>query len=170
MRRSQFPYLFKRKGYKYGAEIGVNKGRFSRALCQKIDGLELLCVDAWDLVYQDKVSQRWGKEGQEECYQVAKERLAPHNCTLIKKESLDAVRDIPYESLDFVYIDGSHEFGYVMCDIIEWSKRVKAGGIVSGHDYTVPGVEAAVNIYASFYKLDLHLTSDNTPSWWFTKC
>jgi hypothetical protein len=63
---------------------------------------------------------------------------------------MDAVRDIELESLDFVYIDGNHSFDYVMQDLIEWSKRVRRGGIVSGHDYyhfRNAGVVEAVDVY-----------------------
>ena len=55
---------------------------------------------------------------------------------IIRASSMDAVRDFQPESLDFVYIDANHSFDYVMQDIIEWSRRVRKGGIVAGHDYT----------------------------------
>lgn len=49
---------------------------------------------------------------------------------------MEAVKDFDDESVDFVYIDGNHEFKYVAEDICEWSKKVKKGGVISGHDYT----------------------------------
>ena len=48
---------------------------------------------------------------------------------------MEAVEGFVDESLDFVYIDGNHEFRYIAEDIYEWTKKVKKGGIVSGHDY-----------------------------------
>lgn len=48
---------------------------------------------------------------------------------------MDAVKDFEDESLDFVYIDGHHGFKYVTEDIFEWSKKIKKGGVISGHDY-----------------------------------
>jgi hypothetical protein len=48
---------------------------------------------------------------------------------------MDAVKDFKDESLDFAFIDGNHSFEYVINDIAEWSKKVRVGGIISGHDY-----------------------------------
>ena len=68
--------------------------------------------------------------------QEALKRTAPYpNCHLIKKNSAEAVNDFPKYSLDFVYIDGSHEFGHIAMDLHLWTSRVKKGGIIAGHDY-----------------------------------
>ena len=48
---------------------------------------------------------------------------------------MEALKDFNDNSLDFVFIDGNHTFEYVVEDIAQWSKKVKVGGIVSGHDY-----------------------------------
>ncbi len=48
---------------------------------------------------------------------------------------MDALADFEDESLDFVYIDGNHAAPWVDDDIREWSKKVRKGGVVSGHDY-----------------------------------
>lgn len=58
------------------------------------------------------------------------------NVEFIRKGSLEAVKDIPNGSLDFVYIDQLHEFDPVMMDLIQWTPKVRAGGIISGHDYS----------------------------------
>ncbi|NIT59155.1 MAG: hypothetical protein GWN00_23910, partial [Aliifodinibius sp.] len=43
--------------------------------------------------------------------------------------------EIPDGMLDFVYIDADHRFDHVMQDIILWFKKIRRGGILSGHDY-----------------------------------
>jgi hypothetical protein len=48
--------------------------------------------------------------------------------------SMDAVRDVPDESLDFVYLDAHHSYPFIMSDLIFWSRKVRSGGIVSGDD------------------------------------
>ena len=48
---------------------------------------------------------------------------------------MDAVEDFEDNSLDFVFIDGAHDFKNVAMDICEWAKKVRPGGIVYGHDY-----------------------------------
>lgn len=71
----------------------------------------------------------------EELYEEATFRLSPYDCTLIRKSSMDSLADFKDESLDFVYIDSNHQFRYIAEDLYEWSKKVKKGGIISGHDY-----------------------------------
>jgi predicted O-methyltransferase YrrM len=48
---------------------------------------------------------------------------------------MDAVQDFQDKDLDFVYIDGAHDFKSVADDICEWERKVRPGGIVFGHDY-----------------------------------
>lgn len=156
-----------------GVEIGVRTGKYSKVLCDENKDLHLYSVDPYIMGYEDVRAQQIGMEKQERFYQEAKKMLSPYNCELIRKESLDAVKDFEYESLDFVYIDGNHQFDYVMCDIIEWAKRVKKGGIVAGHDYfrfRCADVVDAVDIYAKIHKVDeIYLTDEKTPSWWFVR-
>lgn len=39
------------------------------------------------------------------------------------------------ESLDFVFIDGAHDYPNVKFDIHTWYEKVKQGGMIAGHDY-----------------------------------
>jgi cephalosporin hydroxylase len=51
-------------------------------------------------------------------------------------------------SLDFVFIDASHDYQSVKQDIEAWLPKVRSGGIIAGHDYEpneFPGVVQAVN-------------------------
>jgi len=69
-------------------------------------------------------------------YQEAYDRLSVYdNCAFIRKTSMDAISDFKDNSLDFVYIDGDHAFQHIANDIVAWNKKVRSGGIVSGHDY-----------------------------------
>jgi predicted O-methyltransferase YrrM len=120
--RLELVEYFRKLGFKYGAEVGVRYGRYSEILCQNIPGLKLLCIDIWR-----------GRD----TFQTAKDRLSRYNTVLIQKSSMDAVKDIPDESLDFVFIDANHSYDSVKEDIREWTRKVRKGGIVSGHDYYV---------------------------------
>lgn len=170
-KRQKLCNLYKKRGFKKGAEIGVAGGAFSLQICQTIPDVELLCVDPW-LKYKGNL--RGGlQEQHDRNYQLATERLAPYNATLIKKFSMDAVKDIPDESLDFVYIDGHHDFDFVMEDIIEWAKKVRRGGIISGHDYynfIRSGVVEAVDAYVTAHKIpEYFVGEEREPSWFFYK-
>ena len=171
--RRDLAVKFAEMGLNKGAEIGVRTGFYSEVLCKANPDLHLLSVDPYDVVYGDYRSNSVGYEQTRKFFEEAKKRLAPYNCEIIEKESIDAVRDVPYESLDFVYIDGSHELDWVMVDIIEWGKRIRKGGIISGHDYyrfRVGNVTDAVDVYTYAHKVkDVYLTDERMASFWFEK-
>jgi hypothetical protein len=165
---------FARMGFNKGVEVGVRWGTFSKVMCEFNKNLVLKSVDPYNLVYQDMRSNREGLRLQKKYFRAATNLLKPYpNCELVKKTSLEAVVDFPYESIDFVYIDGSHQFDYVMTDIIEWAKRVRKDGIISGHDYYhfIQGdVVRAVDNYALIHGVKkIYLTDERTPTWWFKR-
>ena len=131
--RSELTLLFKDLGYKVGAEIGVDRGLFSEQLCQTNPDLKLYCIDPWKTYknYDEKQTE----EDFNHRYIETAQRLAPYNCDIIKKSSTGALKTFIPDFLDFVYIDSNHSFDYVLEDLNGWSKVVKKGGIVSGHDY-----------------------------------
>lgn len=143
-------------GFKRGAEIGVEAGLYSEVICKANPTVELFCVDAWaKLKYRYWVSQ----PKIDAYHQQAIERLAPFNCKFIQAWSMDAVKQFEDGELDFVYIDADHTYDATMNDITEWSKKVRSGGIVSGHDYIHRGgmsehkVIRAVHQYADDHKI-----------------
>lgn len=129
--RNDLPLFFKDMGFTTGVEIGVDKGKYSQVLCSA--GLKMYCVDPW-LYYGDYPHPR-GQERLDFLHDHSKRLLEPMGATIIRKTSMEAVKDFADNSIDFVYIDGHHGFKYVAEDIWEWSKKVKHGGIISGHDY-----------------------------------
>jgi len=170
--RDSLARLFNKLGYKTGAEIGVNKGAYSQVLCTKIPGVELYCIDTW-APYNKRKSQA----SQDACYVRAQRALRGFDVTFIRKASLDAVKDFADGSLDFVYIDAMHDFDNVIMDIINWSPKVRIGGIVSGHDYIKrdsQGVAEAVNAYTAAHYINPwyitgHNLDDRTNSFFWVK-
>jgi len=130
--RNDLPYLFTELGYCVGAEIGVERGLYSEVICNA--GLKLYAVDAWTAYkgYREHVSQ----SKLDGFFRETKNRLSGYDCQLIRCFSMDALKLFKDESLDFVYIDAAHDFQSATNDIAEWSKKVKVGGIVSGHDFS----------------------------------
>lgn len=175
-RWKQLPYLMAEMGLLIGAEIGVEQGRFSDCLLRKIPGLKLYCIDCWEAYSEYREEMQPKIDGY---YQKTIERLQGKNCEIIKKYSTDAVKDFEDESLDFVYLDGNHEFQQVTNDIAEWSKKVKKGGLVMGHDYTHNNVgyertdvDFVVNGWTKAHDIKTWFVSDEgdrCPSWWWVK-
>ena len=133
MGRDNLPELFNELGFVEGVEMGVERGVYAEILCKGIPDLHLYCVDSWLAYsgYREHVSQ----SKMDRFFEQTKERLAPYNVTYVRKLSVDAAKDFEDNSLDFVYIDGNHQFPYIADDLFIWSQKVRPGGIVSGHDY-----------------------------------
>jgi len=131
--RSHLVKLYHDLGYRVGAEIGAGGGVFSEMICQTIPGVKLYAIDAW--VPYDGYVDFQNEAYLEDDYKRTVEKLKPFDATIIRKFSMDAVKQFEDGSLDFVYIDANHEAPYVEDDIRAWSKKVRPGGMVSGHDY-----------------------------------
>lgn len=168
------PRLFRKLGFTVGAEIGVEIGTFSKYLCQDNPGLKLYSIDSWSAY----IDYGFGKtqDRQDIYYESAKVKLAPYNCEIIKDFSMNAVKRFKDESLDFVFIDASHAYEHVKEDIHEWSKKVRSGGIVAGHDYYVfnsgnDGVVKAVGEWVSENNIKpwFIYNKEKTPSWFYVK-
>jgi len=170
--RADLASLFNNLGYKRGAEIGVREGAFSKVLCSKNIGLELRCIDPW-AEYHEYNQQKVTQAKADAQYRKAAEILEQYNATLIRKTSMDAVKDIPLESLDFIYIDANHTFDFVMQDVIEWAKRVRPGGMVAGHDYfrfRNAGVVPAVDAYTHAHQItEWFITDEKEASFFWVK-
>lgn len=188
-KRQTLPAFFKAMGYKVGVEIGTAHGRFMEYFCK--EGLVMYGVDPWfGFKGQGRLTE--GEDVQNEYFEETKARLKGYaNCTLIRKTSMEAVREFEDASLDFVYIDGNHDFSYITEDIREWEKKVRPGGVVSGHDYwdstyslrkrVVCHVKPAVDIYVktfgikNFYifgavkDFSQHLSEETYNSWMWIK-
>lgn len=139
-----------------GVEIGTERGEHAKILCESIPNLHLYCIDPW----KDYPRYSHYQGQQEENYRTALETLSPYDCVLLKDFSMDAVEQFGDNTLDFVYIDGGHDYRNVVDDICEWSRKVRVGGIVYGHDYTtrlksrgVIQVEDAVKGYMSSHHI-----------------
>ena len=167
--------LFKKIGATRGVEIGVEHGEFSKHLCKSIRDLSLYSIDPWlSYEYLSKVTQ----EKMDKNYQDAVNVLSPFpNCTIIRAKSHDAVEQFDDESLDFVYIDGNHDFQYAYQDINIWERKVKVGGIVSGDDYfnsRIPGrcrVKDAVDKWTNEHEIAVWfvLVGSWRPNWFWVK-
>lgn len=152
--------LFADLKFNKGVEVGVDRGLFSEILCKDNPNLELFCVDPWIYdAFPEGNPYRLKQEYFDGCYKEAVERLALYNATIIKKTSMDALADFKDNSLDFVYIDANHDFLNFTQDLHHWIKKVRFGGIISGHDYAYYSyskfnhVKRALIAYARCYRM-----------------
>lgn len=180
-RKATLPKIFRKCGFSVGAEIGVERGIYSKKLCELIPNLKLYGVDPWETYegYRDHVNQ----ERLDLFYIETKERMKGFNYQIVRARSMEAVKWFADGSLDFVFIDAAHDYESVKEDIREWHKKVKKDGIVAGHDYmngnhsgmdkivTAYGVKEAVNEWVREQGIEhlFILRKDKSPSWFYVK-
>lgn len=153
--RNHLAKLFCDLGFTKGVEIGTNHGKFASVLCSENPNLHLTCVDPW-MEYSDGVNYTSGRR-QDLIYEEAVQTLSKFNVQIIRKTSMEAVREFSDQSIDFVNIDGNHMFDFAMMDIINWSSKVKPEGVICVHDYHPyggMGIVCAVNSYTHCHHID----------------
>jgi predicted O-methyltransferase YrrM len=129
-------------------EIGSWKGRSSVHMAVEIINSKKLikfdCVDTWKgsiehindpFIIEDKLFEEFKKN-----IEPVKHIINP-----IRLTSIEASKLYSDESLNFIFIDASHEYEDVKQDIIHWLPKLENGGIIAGHDIASPGVKKAVS-------------------------
>lgn len=136
-----------------GAEVGVLYGEMSAKLLERND-LTLYMVDSRTNDRLPTVLARF-----------------PERAKFLHMPSLEAAKQIPDGSLDFVFIDADHTLPGVSSDWDAWKPKVKPGGLLCGHDYT--GHSSTANMVRHFIdgriaegKEVFELDDDET---WFTR-
>jgi hypothetical protein len=110
------------------------------------------------------------QEEQNHHKQIAEKNLKIYRsvCSWLFMNSIDAVENIPDNSLDFIYIDGDHRYEVVKKELELYCDKVKSNGIIAGHDFNSAnlGVVKAVLTFAS--EMDWKVNGDKG-DWWIIK-
>ena len=96
---------------------------------------------------------------------------------IIKAPSLPAVAQFHDGSVDFIHIDGAHDYDNVRQDLEAWYPKMTRGALFSGHDYHTVwpdfGVVRAVRDFADARDVPvISITCrdvNNFPSWYWFK-
>jgi hypothetical protein len=156
--RADMAKMFHDLRFTVGAEIGTEKGLFMETLCKQNPGLHLHCIDPW-IPYDSGQERHANEQFVSDAYANAQRLAGIYECDLLRMESMQALRRFRNDSLDFVYIDGDHRYEPVINDLTEWSKKVRPGGIIAGHDLThfrtvYMRVGQAVRMFTRAYKIE----------------
>ena len=125
------------------AEIGVYRGLFSKHILERKPS-HFYAIDSWE--YFPEFNNRcYGKrkgvnqDHMDNIYEQAVENIGNNpRVTMHRMKSAQAAKLLPDDHLDFIYIDGNHNFEYVMSDIISFVPKMKETGIICGDDYKFP--------------------------------
>lgn len=136
-------------------EVGVFLGKSVVFMCEKLKEYnkttKVIAVDTWrgSVEHQELVNNIGGEDVFfEKFIDNIKQSGFSDNVVVKRESSVESSKSFPNESIDFIFIDASHQYQDVLDDINAWLPKVKKGGIISGHDYhsgLFPGVIKAVN-------------------------
>ncbi len=176
--RAELPHILNaRRRLGEGAEVGVERGRFSEYILSVWRGRRLHSVDAWiEMSGHEHVTKSRPQSEHDRNHEEALERLCPYGerSRILRMLSVDAAKQFDDKQLDFVYIDADHHKTAVTQDIEAWYPKLMSGGILSGHDYLDGefagshfGVKSAVDEFVKREGLRLYVSRE--PIWrsWF---
>tara|TARA_R110000796_G_scaffold241064_1_gene362349 strand:+ start:1709 stop:2362 length:654 start_codon:yes stop_codon:yes gene_type:complete len=110
-------------------EIGSFSGVSSELFA--IHCKNIYCVDKWE-PYSDIQEAAKLQEAERRFDNILTVYKNIHKLKMSSEKGSEQFQDC---SLDFVYIDASHDYDNVKKDIENWLPKIKSGGIIAGHDY-----------------------------------
>ncbi len=128
-------------------EIGSYCGESGEIIASTFPNSILNCVDPWE---------KYTEEGS--TYDLNEQEIVLNEAEIVfdsvlarysnmkknKMASLKYAELIAPESIDFIYIDGNHQYTSVKEDLNVWSTKIKSGGIIAGHDFGWSSVNKAI--------------------------
>ena len=124
-------------------EIGTWKGKSAAFMAVEIinsgKDIKFDCVDTW----QGSEEHQEGQANEDSdvinnrLFEVFTDNMKPVEgyYNPIRATSLEAASLYEDGSLDFVFIDASHDYENVKADIAAWAPKVRPGGYLAGHDF-----------------------------------
>lgn len=126
-----------------GAEIGVQRGEFSKQILDGVNPRALHLVDAWKQqtdygLDPANVSEEQHLANYRYVYDMFQNdrRVAIHRVDSIGAAT---ILDSKGRFLDWFYLDANHSYQHVLNDLLVWSKLLLPDGCIYGHDYCING-------------------------------
>jgi hypothetical protein len=177
--RGELHTLINEMELKTGVEVGVQKAEYSAYLLKNTN-LFLYLVDIWKQQANYADPANVPDTTQEEYLQQTLVALEDYKnrYQIIRKFSVDAAKEIPDGSLDFVYLDAQHTWQACTEDINAWLPKLRVGGLMSGHDYLnaygayhsmAYEVKNAVDEFIAGKNITLYTTYESWPTWYWIK-
>ncbi len=113
-----------------GAELGVNRGEFSQEILNLNNPKKLHLVDVWG---SKRYNQEIRKEVETKFYKQIEDGLVEVNLGF----STIVVDQFDEEYFDWIYIDTDHSYKTTKRELELYHSKMKRGGIIAGHDYTI---------------------------------
>lgn len=144
-----------RHGWTRGAELGVWKGATFLHLLKHCPGLHLIGVDLWAPQPGHTGPEDWTDWDHASHERTVRQGALSYSdrACIIKDTTVNAAKQVPDASLDFVFIDADHSTEGVLTDIDVWGPKLKPTGWFFGHDIDWSSVRTAVDQRLPGYKV-----------------
>ena len=139
-------------------EVGAFLGRSAVFMAVEIinsgKNIKFDCIDHWQGSEEHNNNDEVNLE---RLYEDFLENIKPVKGVInpIRANSIEASNLYKLNSLDFVFIDASHDEASVKDDLAHWMPRVKEDGVIAGDDLNNEGVANAVKWFFDSEKLDI---------------
>lgn len=170
----------KENDYSIGAEIGVQAGKTFKRIVESCPNITLYGIDVWVADKQVRLDNQplEGKEYHKNYDKLNKwinDKKLDGRAIMIRSYSDQCLDQFKDESIDFIFIDADHSYEGVRRDTLNWSKKVRAGGLVAGHDSGYDEIAKWLNEIRDNESLQdevgmdrkILLANDNV--WWYRK-
>lgn len=104
-------------------EVGVAQGYFSEKILETINPQKLYLIE-YDADMAGRLAQKFEAE------------IRMGRVTVLCGDSVEMLRTIPESSIDFVYLDATHDYEHPKAELEICKNIIKTDGIIAGHDYT----------------------------------
>ena len=158
-----FSSVINQNNYKNVAEIGIGYGTHAKQILKNTSIHKLYLIDPMKYYPNDgfaddimKTIPNIPNNQFNELHDCITNYLSDYKDKVVwfRKESTTITNDeIPDYSLDCVFIDGNHEYQYVLDDLQFWAKKVRPGGQILGDDYWMSDVANAVHDFEKISSL-----------------
>jgi hypothetical protein len=152
------------------AELGVFKGVFAEDIINICQPKEAYLVDLFsgNIMSGDVNGENIEYHEGGNLKKLVQQKFKNHSEVFVQQGcSVKFLEEIPDNFFDFIYIDSSHLYDQTKRELDLGFLKVKAGGVIAGHDYhtSADGVIRAVDEFCELHSLDLELTTeDKIPS------
>ena len=126
-------------------EIGTRYGDTAVVMSRKYILQEFIAIDPY-IDYKEYDGEEFSQHLRNDSTlfdKISKKiiRKSRNKVTFIRDFSNKAHSQIPNNWADFIFIDGNHEFDYVLQDLEDYWPKVANGGYMTGHDYWHRSIE-----------------------------
>jgi hypothetical protein len=112
------------------AELGVNRGAFSRVMLEVLQPSKLHLIDSWG-------SERYHEGLMHDIERSFASQIDANIVHIHQNMSLDASRLFRPQYFDFIYIDTDHSYSVTKNELLAYEPAMKPEGIIAGHDYSM---------------------------------